>query len=114
MTGHAGKEHLFDRVAVALDAAVDDRRERRARRHRPQPDGHQHLIAQGVAPGQPLLARLEVGRERERMIEIVALLEAGILLRRRRSGFTRRRRRDGHEGRRPSNRNWEDSRDISI
>ena len=89
VTGRAGKEHLFDRVTVAIDAAVDYGRQRRTDRHGPQADGDEHLRPQGVPPRQPLLSRLELRRERERMIEIVPRRQPYILPRWRRTGFPR-------------------------
>ena len=66
----AFEKHLLDRVAVAIDFAVDHGIGRRLRRHRPQARRHQHLPPHILGP---LLPRLGIRTHRERKIPIQIL-----------------------------------------
>src|SRR5262245_2922683 len=77
----AGKEDLFDRVAVALDLAVDDRFERRLLGQGPQAVGDEHLRAQLFTTRVPvaLRGRRRPGKRQDflRIVRIVAAVVVG-------------------------------------
>src|SRR5262249_43342453 len=73
----AWRRDLLDGVAVALEAAVDDRLQRRLLRQRPEAGGDQDALADLAAALVPLVPG---GRRRERevAVEVFGLAEPGV------------------------------------
>jgi hypothetical protein len=79
VTRIAREEHVLDRVALAIDLAVDHRVERRLLRQRPQAFGDLHLLPQRRAAGEPGVFRGVVRGEGVGMIEIPRRLQPRVL-----------------------------------
>src|ERR1700722_4410108 len=78
VAGHTGEVDLFDGVISAIDPAMDHRRQRRLRRHRPEAIGHENLLAQVAAASLPRLFGGRGLQEEVLVVQVARLAETVI------------------------------------